>query len=115
MLGTHDKKTGKPIARHIPGIYLDSGELATNEKARRSLAEAYPEEMVPLSDLMATKAQLERSAEFPVGPDDRIRAWCRPYGTVTGRNNPSGKVNILAAPKWMRALLMPHRVCPGDP
>ena len=42
LLGTHDKKTGKPIARHIPGVYLESGELATNEKARRSLAEAYP-------------------------------------------------------------------------
>ena len=107
LLGTHDKKTGKPIARHIPGVYLESGELATNEKARRSLAEAYPEEMAPFADLMATKAQLERSAEFPVGPDDRIRAWCRPYGTVTGRNNPSGKVNLLSAPKWMRALLMP--------
>lgn len=110
-LGERSATTNKPITGSpISGSYLKSGELATNEKVRRRLAEAYPEEMGPLNDLMAAKAQLERSAEFPIASDDRIRWWCRPYGTVTGRCNPYGRDNILGAPKWMRPLL---KAAPG--
>jgi DNA polymerase-1 len=102
------QRLGRYLARHgIPWPRLASGVLATDKHTLRRMAELYPEQIGPIAELQATRKQLDRPASFPVGPDGRMRFWCHPYGTVTGRNKPRGKDNILAGPAWMRALIQP--------
>ena len=93
------QRLGLYLAQHgIPWPRLASRVLATDRKTLQRMAELYPEVIGPIAELQATKKQLDRSTNFPIGPDHRMRFWCHPYGTVTGRNKPRGvKVNPPAA------------------
>lgn len=48
-------------------------------------------------------------ASSTVGKDGRNRAWIKPFGTVTGRNNPRAKEFILSRPHWVRNLIAPPK------
>jgi hypothetical protein len=60
----------------------------------------------PLRRAFLLMTQLE-TVDFAIGSDGRNRFWTRPLLSKTGRNQPSTKENILAAPKWWRGVLVP--------
>lgn len=60
----------------------------------------------PLRDLRRTLAQL-RVESLAVGSDGRNRALLSPFGSLTGRNAPGGRL-IFTAPSWLRGLIRPE-------
>ena len=44
---------------------------------------------------------------MPVASDGYARCWFNPFGSRTGRNQPSSSKYIFSMPKWTRALIKP--------
>jgi hypothetical protein len=86
---------------------MEETGLSLRLKTFHRMAVTYPEEIGPITEVIALKRMMERPGEFPIGPDNRIRFWHAPFCSTTGRCQPRGKANIMAAPAVMRALLHP--------
>ncbi|MCU0776113.1 MAG: DNA polymerase, partial [Akkermansiaceae bacterium] len=46
-----------------------------------------------------------RSPSFPIGPDGRLRCMLSPFGSDTGRNQPSTANFAFGWPAWLRSLI----------
>lgn len=57
---------------------------------------------------MGTKIFRTKPAALAIGSDRRHRAPLRPFSSRTGRNQPSSSEFLLAAPGWLRRLIMPE-------
>src|SRR5258708_32374749 len=48
-----------------------------------------------------------KNLKLEIGADGRNRFWLNPFGTKTGRNNPSTNRRILGLPHTMRSFMRP--------
>jgi hypothetical protein len=89
----------------IPWPRLPSGTLALDSNTFRELARTYPE-VAPIHELRASLSQL-RLNELAIGCDNRNRCLLSPFGSRTGRNQPSNSKFIFGPATWLRGLIQP--------
>ena len=89
----------------IPWPRLPSGQLALDDDTFRERARAYPS-IAPLRELRHALGQM-RLAEIAVGNDGRARTGLMPFGSRTGRNQPSNSRFIFGTSRWLRGLIKP--------
>jgi hypothetical protein len=93
-------------AQGIPWPRLPSGALQLNEDAFADMAVIYPA-LKPLHDLRVALAQL-KDWRLAVGTDGRNRVLLSPFGSKTGRNQPSTGKFIFGPAVWLRSLIRPE-------
>jgi DNA polymerase I len=91
--------------RGIDWPRLPTGRLTLDAEVFRSMAHLYPE-IEPLRQLRTTLGEM-RLNDLHVGPDGRNRTLLSPYGSKTGRNQPSSSRFIFGPAVWLRALIKP--------
>ena len=74
-----DKETFKQVARRFP-------EVEFMRNTRRVLSES-------------------RAVEFPLGHDSRLRCMLSPFGSDTGRNQPSNSRYVFGMAAWLRRMI----------
>jgi hypothetical protein len=86
-----DPKTGKPscATKHIKSM-IDTHPLMNEFYEDKRMIDAL------------------RSLKLEIGSDGRNRFWLNPFGTKTGRNNPSTNRSILGLPHTMRSFIKPQ-------
>lgn len=85
---------------------LPTGRLALDKETFKTQTLRHPR-LRPLYDLR-TMLGVMRLSDIAVGPDGRTRCSFHPFGTSTGRNQPSTKSFIFAPAAWMRGLIRPE-------
>ena len=110
--GVYDGRTFKAdrfaayLARaEIPWPRLESGKLDLSDDTFREMAKAH-RAISPLRELRAAMSRL-RLADLAVGPDGRNRCMLSPFGSRTGRNQPSNSKFIFGPSVWLRGLVKP--------
>jgi hypothetical protein len=90
--------------RNIP-IPIDpkTGNYSCATRLLKSMTETYPEMKIFYED----KRMIDALGRFniEIGTDSRHRTWLNPFGTKTGRNNPSTR-SLWGLPHTMRSFLM---------
>ncbi len=81
------------------------GSLDERDITFRDMAGRYPQ-LVPLRELRYSLSKL-RLNDLSVGSDGRNRALLGPYGSKTGRNQPSNSRYVFGPAKWLRFLISP--------
>ena len=89
----------------IPWPRTENGRLKLDAETFKERALLYPQ-IAPLRMLRKTLSQV-RAIKLTVGADGRNRYMQSPFGTVTGRNNPSTTKAAFGLPRWMRGLVRP--------
>jgi DNA polymerase I len=84
--------------------YAD-GSLDETEQTFREMEGKYPQ-IGPLRELRCSLSKL-RLNDLAVGNDGRNRTLLGPYGSKTGRNQPSNSKYIFGPAKWVRFLMTP--------
>ena len=94
-------------ANQIHWPELASGSLALDEETFKKMADRHPEVRV----MSFTRKMLGQTKPFqwPLGPDGRLRCMLSPFGSDTGRNQPSTSKYIFGAPSWMRRAISAPR------
>ena len=89
----------------IPWPRLDSGALALDDDTFRMQARAYPQ----ISGLRELRHLLSgmRLTDYTIGQDGRNRVFLNPYGSVSGRNQPSNSRFIFGSARWARSFIKP--------
>ena len=89
---------------------LPSGAPSLDEDTFKEMADRYPE-VRTMAYARKLRAQ-SRSFTFPVGDDGRLRCMLSPFGSDTGRNQPSNSNYIFGASAWLRSIIQapPGRV-----
>jgi DNA polymerase I len=93
------------IRRDIPWPLLDSGKLDMKQKTFREMAKMYPI-ISPIYELRHTMSHL-RLNDLTVGFDGRNRTILGPFGSKSGRNQPSNSKFIFGPSTWIRGLIKP--------
>ncbi len=90
-------------ARDIHWPELAPGKPALDEDTFKKMADRYPE----LRIMAYTRRMLGQAREFgwPMSRDGRLRCMLSPFGSDTGRNQPSNSNYIFGAPAWMRKVI----------
>jgi hypothetical protein len=91
--------------RGIPWPRLPSGALKLDDDTFRQQAKAYPE-IAPLRELRHALGKM-RLQGLQVGQDGRARTALMPFGSKTGRNQPSNSRFLFGASRWLRSLIQP--------
>lgn len=92
-------------AKGIPWPRLFSGALALDDDSFKEMARSYPA-VAPMRELRASLSALKLN-ELAVGPDGRNRVMLSPFGSKTGRNQPSNSRFIFGPSAWLRSLIQP--------
>jgi hypothetical protein len=79
-------------------------KLSCSTKLIKPMIEAYPEMKIFYEDKRMLDAFCRLGLE--IGTDGRHRTWANPFGTKTGRNNPSTKA-LWGLPHTMRSFMRP--------
>jgi hypothetical protein len=114
--GIYEIKDGKPhwrkerFARYVRRDKMSwptypDGSLDERDETFREMEGKYPH-IGPLRELRYSLSQL-RLNDLSVGSDGRNRALLGPYGSKTGRNQPSNAKYIFGPAKWLRFLITP--------
>jgi hypothetical protein len=86
---------------------LPSGRYKADKTTFGKQARRYPE-LKSMARLRENIADLHlHELAKAVGADGFCRCWPAPFGSKTGRNQPSGKVFLPSLPAWLRGLLRP--------
>jgi len=85
---------------------LDSGRPALDDKTFREMARRYPEAVGPIHELRQALSSM-RLADLQVGADGRNRCLLSPFGSRSGRNQPSNTKFIFGPSTWLRGLIKP--------
>jgi hypothetical protein len=82
-----------------------TGKYSCATKLIKSMIETYP----PLKHFYEDKRMIDalRSLKLEIGADGRNRFWLNPFGTKTGRSNPSTNRALFGLPHTMRSFLKP--------
>ena len=83
----------------------DTRRLKIDDDTFKRMSLAHPK-IVPLHQLRKTVGQL-RQIKLTVGLDGRNRALLSPFGSKTGRNQPSTTKFIFGNAAWLRSLIKP--------
>ncbi|TFH72491.1 DNA polymerase I [Gammaproteobacteria bacterium LSUCC0112] len=89
----------------IPWPRLPSGALMLDDDTFRERAKSYPA-IAPLRELRHALGKM-RDNSLAVGQDGRNRTGLMPFGSKTGRNQPSNSRFIFGASRWLRSLIQP--------
>jgi len=89
----------------IPWPTLKSGALALDDDTFRAQCRRWPE-LQPLHELRASLSGM-RLTGLEVGSDGRNRCLLSPFGSVTGRNQPSNTKFVFGPARWIRGLIRP--------
>ena len=90
----------------IPWPRLESGALDLSDDTFRHMAKGYPE-VAPLHELRSTLSKLRLNG-LTIGEDGRNRYMLSPFGSKTGRNQPSNTKAIYGPSSWMRGFIKPQ-------
>jgi hypothetical protein len=82
-----------------------SGQLDLRDDTFKEMSETYPQ-LKPIRHLRQTLAGT-RLHPHAVSKDGRNRCFQNPYGSSTGRNQPSSRECIWLMPAWLRGLVKP--------
>ena len=82
-----------------------TGKESCAVKLIKSMIETYP----LLKEFYEDKRMIDaiKNLKLEIGSDGRNRAWLNPFGTKTGRNNPSTNRELLGLPHTMRSFMKP--------
>jgi DNA polymerase family A len=82
-----------------------TGALSCATKLIKSMIDTYP----LLKHLYEDKRMIDaiKNLKLEIGSDDRNRFWLNPFGTKTGRNNPSTNRALFGLPHTMRSFMKP--------
>jgi hypothetical protein len=94
------------IEQGIPWPRLASGALDLSDDCFHEMGRAYPEKVSPIRELRHGLSQLRLEA-LAVGSDGRNRCLLSPFGSRTGRNQPSNAKFIFGPSTWLRGLIRP--------
>jgi len=83
---------------------LPAGGPALDEKTFKKMSDRHPQVRV-MHHGRRMLGQL-RAPELPLGPDGRLRCMLSPFGSDTGRNQPSNSRFAFGWPSWMRSLIV---------
>lgn len=89
----------------IPWPRLPSGSLMLDDDTFRERAKAFPV-IAPLRELRHAIGKM-RLNSLAVGHDGRNRTSLMPFGSKTGRNQPSNSRFIFGTSRWLRSLIKP--------
>jgi DNA polymerase-1 len=114
--GIYEIKDGKPhwrkerFANYVRRNRMSwptypNGSLDEQDKIFRDMEGKYPQ-IGPLRELRYSLSKL-RLNDLSVGSDGRNRTLLGPYGSKTGRNQPSNAKYIFGPAKWLRFLITP--------
>ena len=80
-----------------------------NESCATRLIKPMIETFPLLKDYYEDKRMIDaiKNLKLEIGSDGRNRCWLNPYGTKTGRNNPSTNRELLGLPHTMRSFMKP--------
>jgi DNA polymerase-1 len=93
------------IRNEIPWPRLSSSVIDLKDETFRMMAGIYPE-ISPLRELRSAMSQM-RSIEIAIGRDGRTRCMLSPFGSKTGRNQPSTTKFVFGPSAWIRNLIKP--------
>jgi DNA polymerase I len=82
-----------------------TGKESCATKLIKSMIETYPLLKIYYEDTRMIKAL--GSLKLEIGSDGRNRSWLNPFGTKTGRNNPSTNRALFGLPHTMRSFMRP--------
>jgi DNA polymerase I len=98
------------LERHnIPWPRLESGRLDLDDSKRhvfREMAKIYPI-ISPLRELRNALSTMRLFEDMAIGEDGRNRTLLSPFGTITGRNQPSNAKFIFGTATWIRGFIKP--------
>jgi DNA polymerase I-like protein with 3'-5' exonuclease and polymerase domains len=82
-----------------------TGNFSCATKLIKSMIETYP----LLKHYYEDKRMVDalKNLKLEIGADDRNRCWFNPFGTKTGRNNPSTNRALFGLPHTMRSFMKP--------
>ena len=82
-----------------------TGKQSCATKLIKSMVETYP----ILKEFYEDKRTIDalKNLRLEIGSDDRNRFWLNPFGTKTGRNNPSTNRALFGLPHTMRSFMKP--------
>jgi hypothetical protein len=106
--GVFKRRTMLQLMRqHNIPIPIDpkTGNESCATKLIKSMIETYP----LFKDFYEDKRMIDaiKNLKLEIGSDNRNRCWLNPYGTKTGRNNPSTNRELLGLPHTMRSFMKP--------
>jgi hypothetical protein len=90
----------------IPWVHLATDRLALDDETFRMMAKAYPDQIGPIRELRYVLSQL-KLRDLVIGPDGRNRYLLSPFGSKTGRNQPSNSKSIFGPSVALRGLIQP--------
>jgi DNA polymerase-1 len=93
----------------IPWPAYADGTLDETAETFKDMCRAHPH-LEPLRELRSSLSKL-RLNDLQVGSDGRNRTLLSPYGSKTGRNQPSTSRYIFGPAKWLRFLISPPTGC----
>ena len=84
-----------------------TGKNSCATKLIKSMIETYP----LLKDYYEDKRMIDalKNLKLEIGADGRNKFWLNPFGTKTGRNNPSTNRALFGLPHTMRSFMKPSR------
>lgn len=88
---------------NIPWPLLPSGQAKLDADTFKEMGTRYPE-VQTMAYAKKLRGQV-REHEFPVGEDGRLRCMLAPFGSDTGRNQPSNSKFIFGASAWLRSVV----------
>lgn len=96
------------LAGHQIGSWPETatGLLALDGDTFRDMAKTHPE-LHPLKELRHALGEM-RLSDLQIGADGRNRTSLFPFGSKTGRNQPSNTKFIFGPAVWMRSLIRPE-------
>jgi hypothetical protein len=82
-----------------------TGKQSCATKLIKSMVETYP----ILNEFYEDKRMIDalKNLRLEIGSDNRNRFWLNPFGTKTGRNNPSTNRALFGLPHTMRSFMKP--------
>jgi len=92
-------------AENVAWPRLESGRLALDRQTFREMARGHSG-VALLHELRESLSQL-RLGGLAVGGDGRNRLMLSPYGSKTGRNQPSNSKFVFGTATWLRSLIQP--------
>ncbi|MCB1130610.1 MAG: DNA polymerase I, partial [Verrucomicrobiae bacterium] len=85
---------------------LDTGRLKLDKETFSDMAKIFPA-VQPVEQLRTTLSKMKLK-DLAVGPDGRNRTLLSPFGSRSGRNQPSTSRFIFGNARWLRSLIQPQ-------
>lgn len=94
------------IQNDIPWPKLESGIVDLSDDVFRAQAGKYGGVIANIREARYTLGQM-RLSSYTVGKDGRNRVFLNPFGSVTGRNQPSNSKFLFGSARWARSFIKP--------